>query len=342
MSPTRSDILQAVARGWCHGSNRYKTMDSTLAEAIADEVFKALSPPSAAAAPSFDYEQFNRLAEAKDAAAQPKAPSPSERPEPPLVNDVSKAAAIAVAALDAAIYVTTSPHEWVWSHDQQVAMAKYCVHAAQVLAYAKNALNAILETEGDDAGVIYLSHESTTHRENGVETYDHEFFSPLGDALVALYRGITTPDVQLTQPVEPCCGWTNGCRQRQTPPPPPQPRSNPMSVTPETPEQAIETLLRYHDSISVANPCGGTHCKFLVAIETLRAHLAPQPMESAPRDGTWHHVFDGYSERWLYARWSKELRSWSDGEDKIKAQCWLPQPPLPAAPPPAAETREGG
>lgn len=78
MSPTRSDILQAVARGWCHGSNRYKTMDSTLAEAIADEVFKALSPPSAAAVPNFDYEEFNRLAEERDAAAQPKAPSPSE------------------------------------------------------------------------------------------------------------------------------------------------------------------------------------------------------------------------------------------------------------------------
>lgn len=38
-----------------------------------------------------------------------------------------------------------------------------------------------------------------------------------------------------------------------------------------TPREAIETLLRYHDSISVANPCGGPHCKFLVAVDALRS-----------------------------------------------------------------------
>lgn len=38
------------------------------------------------------------------------------------------------AALDAAIWVTCSPHEWVWTHDQQIAMARYCIEAAKHLA----------------------------------------------------------------------------------------------------------------------------------------------------------------------------------------------------------------
>ena len=48
--------------------------------------------------------------------------------------------------------------------------------------------------EGIDAGVIYKSWESPTHKEvhNGKEisVYDHEHFSELGDALVDLHRAV--------------------------------------------------------------------------------------------------------------------------------------------------------
>jgi hypothetical protein len=37
-------------------------------------------------------------------------------------------------ALAAAIWVTASPHEWKWSQDDQVAMARYCVDASSRLA----------------------------------------------------------------------------------------------------------------------------------------------------------------------------------------------------------------
>jgi hypothetical protein len=37
-------------------------------------------------------------------------------------------------ALSAAHWVTASPHEWKWTHEQQVAMARYCVGASSRLA----------------------------------------------------------------------------------------------------------------------------------------------------------------------------------------------------------------
>lgn len=37
------------------------------------------------------------------------------------------------AALDAAIWRTCSPHEWVWTEDQQAAMAYYVLWAEQRL-----------------------------------------------------------------------------------------------------------------------------------------------------------------------------------------------------------------
>jgi hypothetical protein len=41
--------------------------------------------------------------------------------------------AIEKEALAAAGWVTCSPHEWVWRHDQQVAMARYCIAASNRL-----------------------------------------------------------------------------------------------------------------------------------------------------------------------------------------------------------------
>jgi hypothetical protein len=40
-------------------------------------------------------------------------------------------------ATDAAIWVTCSPHEWVWTHDQQVAMARFCCEASKRLSLWK-------------------------------------------------------------------------------------------------------------------------------------------------------------------------------------------------------------
>lgn len=48
---------------------------------------------------------------------------PSVQPTDPLTK----------AALDAAIWVTCSPHEWVWTNEQQVAMARYCLVAVDQL-----------------------------------------------------------------------------------------------------------------------------------------------------------------------------------------------------------------
>lgn len=40
---------------------------------------------------------------------------------------------LAKEALNAAIWVTCSPHEWVWTHDQQVSMARYVIEASREL-----------------------------------------------------------------------------------------------------------------------------------------------------------------------------------------------------------------
>lgn len=57
-------------------------------------------------------------------------------------------------------------------------------------------LKTIAEVDGQDAGVIYLSDYSPTHTEkiNGrqITVYNHENFSELGDALVAMYGILTT------------------------------------------------------------------------------------------------------------------------------------------------------
>lgn len=47
-------------------------------------------------------------------------------------------------------------------------------------------------TDGCDKGVVLLSDHGTTHVEHidrrGVQVYDHEYFSPLGDALIAAWE----------------------------------------------------------------------------------------------------------------------------------------------------------
>lgn len=65
--------------------------------------------------------------------------------------------------------------------------------ANEKVAKAKELLEKIVCTEGEDAGVIWLSDHSPTHAHtlaNGrtIRVYDHEYFSPLGDALVGLWK----------------------------------------------------------------------------------------------------------------------------------------------------------
>lgn len=57
------------------------------------------------------------------------------------------------------------------------------------LSEIRKQLGAIVCTEGIDAGVVLLSHEGPTHfdPEVNMQVYDHEYFSPLGDALIALH-----------------------------------------------------------------------------------------------------------------------------------------------------------
>ena len=98
------------------------------------------------------------------------------------------------AALDAAIWVSASPHEWVWTHEQQVAMARYCLLAYAVLGEAISDLEKIVCVVPPDDGVILLSNDSPTHYdpETNCQVYEHQHFSPLGDALVALHEHLSS------------------------------------------------------------------------------------------------------------------------------------------------------
>jgi hypothetical protein len=64
-----------------------------------------------------------------------------------------------------------------------------------IIAESSRMLGEVVCTEGIDAGVVMLSSEGTSHNKSIVTpdgqtmivgVYDHEYFSPLGDALVAL------------------------------------------------------------------------------------------------------------------------------------------------------------
>lgn len=92
-------------------------------------------------------------------------------------------------ALNAAIWVTASPHEWVWTQEQQVAMARYCMDASKRLSDIRDKLETIVCTVEPDRGVVLLSEHAPTHYDTELKchVYDHENFSPLGDALVKLH-----------------------------------------------------------------------------------------------------------------------------------------------------------
>ncbi len=65
------------------------------------------------------------------------------------------------------------------------------------LAACRLMLEEIVCTEDDDAGVVLLSQDGPTHPERRgdrtIQVYDHMYFSPLGDALIALWN-MTDPN----------------------------------------------------------------------------------------------------------------------------------------------------
>lgn len=61
--------------------------------------------------------------------------------------------------------------------------------AARRLSKIRGNLEEVVCTKEPDAGVVLLSQEGTTHKDHaGRNVYDHEHFSPLGDALIEIHR----------------------------------------------------------------------------------------------------------------------------------------------------------
>lgn len=60
----------------------------------------------------------------------------------------------------------------------------------EALTRIRTLLESIVCTEGVDSGVVMLSQEGPTHwdAEFQCNIYEHEYFSPLGDALMELYQ----------------------------------------------------------------------------------------------------------------------------------------------------------
>ena len=74
-------------------------------------------------------------------------------------------------------------------------LGKLCGEMATRLKAIRDKLETIVCTDHQDAGVVLLSQEGATHydAEQKCQVYDHEFFSPLGDALIEAWM-MTDPD----------------------------------------------------------------------------------------------------------------------------------------------------
>ena len=60
----------------------------------------------------------------------------------------------------------------------------------QRLAEIARIISTAIETVGEDAGVVILDYQGTTYFDHELKAhvYDHEYFSPLGDALMAVFK----------------------------------------------------------------------------------------------------------------------------------------------------------
>lgn len=71
-----------------------------------------------------------------------------------------------------------------------VGLTLRAMQADDRVAAIRQKLEAIVCTEGVDKGVVLLSYEGPQHWDEALQcrVYDHEHFSPLGDALIELYE----------------------------------------------------------------------------------------------------------------------------------------------------------
>lgn len=100
------------------------------------------------------------------------------------------AAAAAGEKIEHALGLTGAPVDVHEDFRREGEAAKRVDDLQRRLDAIRKALDEIVISEGQDAGVILLSSESPTHYdpEAKCQVYEHEFFSPLGDALVSVAR----------------------------------------------------------------------------------------------------------------------------------------------------------
>ena len=72
----------------------------------------------------------------------------------------------------------------------QTADSERILYLEKKLKEARELLETIVCTQGDDKGVILVDSESPTYYEPAVESmvYEHEYFSLLGGALIELHE----------------------------------------------------------------------------------------------------------------------------------------------------------
>lgn len=83
----------------------------------------------------------------------------------------------------------------IWSELERVKAEKdeAKLETRQIKSDVASALEEMVCTEGEDAGVFFLSPDSESNYDPklGCHVYKHEHFSELGDALVELYKTMT-------------------------------------------------------------------------------------------------------------------------------------------------------
>lgn len=74
-----------------------------------------------------------------------------------------------------------------------------CKRLLEAVIDVRESIHKIVVVKGDDSGVVLLSDEGSTKFDEQLQAhiYEHEHFSPLGDALVALHH--------MTDLVNHCC-----------------------------------------------------------------------------------------------------------------------------------------
>lgn len=87
------------------------------------------------------------------------------------------------------------PHGPVHDGDLRPLLIEELAALAALRDRAKATLRKIVCVEEPDDGVVLLSNDSPTHfdDEYGMQVYDHDHFSPLGDGLIELWNILNGP-----------------------------------------------------------------------------------------------------------------------------------------------------